>query len=108
MMRWVGALRRPKNFWHRRAPASPEERRRIERWLATSRVFLAIGALYAMWFRAGDGGYQSTNAYLLVTVYLAFSVTVVFLFRYRRDSSASFIFLVHAADTVWPALIAAF
>jgi signal transduction histidine kinase len=108
MMRWLGALRRQKNFWHRRAPASPEERRRIERWLATSRVFLAIAALFAMWFRAGDGGYHSTNAYLLVTGYLAFSVTVMLLFRYRRESSDSFVLLVHAVDTVWPALIAAF
>ncbi len=108
MMRVLGALRRQKNFWHRRAPTSPEERRRIERWLATSRVFLAIAALFAMWFRSGDAGYHSTNAYLLVTVYLAFSVTVMLLFRYRRDSSDSFVFLVHAADTIWPALIAAF
>jgi signal transduction histidine kinase len=107
MMRLLGALRRQKIFWHRRAPASPEERRRIERWLATSRVFLAIAALFAMWFRAGDAGYHSANAYLLVTAYLFFSVTVMLFFRYRRDSSGAFVLVVHAVDTVWPALIAA-
>jgi len=103
-----GALRSQKKFFHRRAAATPEERRRIERWLATSRVFLAIAALFAMWFRASDAGRYSATAYVVVTLYLAFSVAVMLFFRYRRGSSEVFVIFVHAIDTTWPALIAVF
>jgi signal transduction histidine kinase len=107
-MRLFGALRSQKKFFHRRAAATPEERRRIERWLATSRVFLAIAALFAMWFRTSDAGWFSATAYVVVTLYLAFSVAVMLFFRYRRGSSAVFVLFVHAIDTTWPALIAVF
>src|SRR5271165_2764053 len=108
MMRWFGALRSQKKFFHRRAASTPEERRRIERWLATSRVFLAIAALFAMWFRTSNVGWFTATAYLVVTLYLAFSVFVMLFFRYRRGSSAVFVLFVHAIDTIWPALIAVF
>jgi signal transduction histidine kinase len=108
MKRLLGALRRQKKLWHRRAAATQEERRRIERWLATSRVFLAIAALFAMWFRAADAGSYTATAYVVVAVYFAFSVAVMLFFRYRRESSKSFVLLVHAADTIWPALIGVF
>jgi signal transduction histidine kinase len=107
-MALFAALRSQKKFFHRRAAATPEERRRIERWLATSRVFLAIAALFAMWFRASDAGWYSATAYGVVTLYLAFSVAVMLFFRYRRGSSAVFVSFVHAIDTTWPALIAVF
>jgi signal transduction histidine kinase len=107
-MRLFGALQSQKKFFHRRAASTPEERRRIERWLATSRVFMAIAALFAMWFRASDAGSYSVTAYVVVTVYLAFSVAVMFFFRYRRGSSEVFVIFVHAIDTTWPALIAVF
>jgi signal transduction histidine kinase len=107
-MALFAALRSQKKFFHRRAAATPEERRRIERWLATSRVFLAIAALFAMWFRASDAGWYSATAYVVVTLYLAFSVAVMLFFRYRRGSSAVFVSFVHAIDTTWPALIAVF
>src|SRR5439155_750525 len=35
-------------LWRQRAPITPGEIRRIERWLATARVFLAISALVAV------------------------------------------------------------
>ena len=35
-------------LWRQRAPIDPGEIRRIERWLATARVFLAISALVAV------------------------------------------------------------
>lgn len=108
MMGLLGALRRQKKLWHRRASATPGERRRIERWLATSRVFLASAALFAMWFRAADASSYTATAYVVVTIYLAFSVAVMLFFRYRRDSSQYFVLFVHAADTIWPALIAVF
>ena len=102
------ALRRQRKLLGNRAPVGAGERRRIERWLATSRVLLAIAALFAMWLRAPDAGHYSTNAYVMVTAYLGFSVAVMLFFRYSRESSTQFVLLVHAADTIWPALIAIF
>src|SRR5258706_6409395 len=107
-MALFAALRSQKKFFHRRAAATPEERRRIERWLATSRVFLASAGLFAMWFRAADAGSYPATAYGVVTLYLAFSVAVMLFFRYRRGSSEVFVIFVHAIDTTWPALIAVF
>ena len=104
----LGTLRRQKKFWQRRASATPEERRRIERWLATSRVFLAIAALFAMWFRPANAGAYSVIAFLVVAVYFGFSVTVMLFFRYRWEASGPFVLFIHAADTIWPALIAVF
>src|SRR5258706_10720912 len=108
MMGLFGALRGQKKYFLRRASATPEERRRIERWLATSRVFLASAGLFAMWFRAADAGSYPATAYGVVTLYLAFSVAVMLFFRYRRGSSALFVLFVHSIDTMWPALIAVF
>ena len=39
---------RQRSLWRLWAPVSPDEVRRIERWLATARVFLAISALIAV------------------------------------------------------------
>ena len=107
-MPWLTALRRQKKLFGKRAPVSTEERRRIERWLATSRVLLAIAALFTMWLRAPSGRHHATSAFVAVTAYLAFSVAVMLFFRYRQDSSTRFVLLVHAADTIWPAVIAVF
>ena len=108
MARFLGTLRRQEKFWHRRASTTAEERRRIERWLATSRVFLAIAALFAMWFHTADAGAYSATAYVVVTVYLIFSVAVMLFFRYRPAPSPVFVLFVHSVDTIWPALIAVF
>jgi len=66
-MALFAALRSQKKFFHRRQAATPEERRRIERWPATSRVFLAIAALFAMWFPGLRLGMVLCTAYLVVT-----------------------------------------
>ena len=108
MMGLLGALRRQQKFFYRRASATPEERRRIERWLATSRVLLAIAAFFALRLSKLDPVRHSPVPYVMVTVYLAFSVVMMLFFRYHRESSARFVLFVHAIDTIWPALIAVF
>ena len=95
-------LGRQKRIFARQAVATPEERRRIERWLATSRVFLAIAALFAI-ARSFSG-----VAYVAVALYLVFSVGVMLFFRYRRGPSEVFVWFVHSIDTAWPVLIAVF
>jgi len=75
-------------FFHRRAAATPEERRRIERWLATSRVALAFAALFAI------ASSSSGIAYAVVTLYLIFSLAVMLFFGsgggHRKCSYGSF------------------
>ncbi|HEY6338281.1 MAG TPA: histidine kinase [Candidatus Sulfotelmatobacter sp.] len=90
-----------------RAPADPGEIRRIERWLATARVFLAISALLAIRMDPTRLGY-SPAAYGLFGFYMGNSILILMLLRRRRQSTSSFRILVHTADIVWPALISVF
>ncbi len=94
-------------LWRQRAPIGPGEIRRIERWLATARVFLAISALVAIRLDPGEIRY-SFWAYGLLAFYIAQGVVVILLLRRREASTASFRRLVHAADIVWPAVISIF
>ncbi len=65
-------------LWRLRAPFSPGEVRRTERWLATARVFLAISALVAIWLDPAEIAY-SRWVYWLVMVYVAHGVVVMML-----------------------------
>ena len=94
-------------LWRLRAPSSPGEVRRIERWLASARVFLALAALIAIWLDPGEVRY-SIWAYGLLAFYIAQGVFIIMLLRRRQESTASFRLLVHSADIIWPALISAF
>ena len=94
-------------LWRQRAPIDPGEIRRIERWLATARVFLAISALVAIRMDPAEIRY-SFWAYGLLAFYIAQGVVVMLLLRRREQSTVSFRRLVHAADIVWPALISIF
>jgi len=89
------------------APADPSETRRIERWLATARVFLAASALVAIYMDPTQLG-NSPAAYGLLGFYMGNSILVLMLLRRRKVSTARFRFLVHAADIVWPAFISVF
>jgi len=89
------------------APADPSEIRRIERWLATARVFLAGSALVAIYMDPTQLG-NSPAAYGLLGFYMGNSILVLMLLRRRKVSTASFRLLVHAADIVWPAFISVF
>ena len=94
-------------LWRQRAPIDRGEIRRIERWLATARVFLAISALVAIRMDPGEIRY-SFWAYGLLAFYIAQGVIVILLLRRREESTISFRRLVHAADIVWPALMSIF
>jgi signal transduction histidine kinase len=94
-------------FSRLRAPTSPGEVRRIERWLASARVFLAISALVAIWMDPSELGY-SRWAYWILGLYIVHGVSVMLLVRFRKESTPSFRLLVHAADIIWPVLVTLF
>ena len=94
-------------LWRQRAPIDPGEIRRIERWLATARVFLAISALVAIKMDPEEIRY-SFWAYGLLAFYIAQGVVVMLMLRRHETSTGSFRRLVHAADIVWPALMSIF
>ena len=94
-------------FSRLRAPVTAGEVRRIERWLASARVFLAISALVAIWMDPSELGY-SRWAYWILGLYIVHGVVVMLLVRFRKESTPSFRLLVHAADIVWPVLVTLF
>ena len=99
---------RYRDLWRFRAPLSPSEIRRAERWLATARVALTIAAEFALWMEPVRGFVYSRWLYWLLTVYLAHAVVVMLLVRFRSQSTTAFRLVVHAADIVWPVLISLF
>lgn len=94
-------------FGRSQSPADPSEIRRIERWLATARVFLAISALAAIYMDPTQLGHAPI-AYGLLGLYLIHGVLVITLLRRRQQSTSAFRILVHSADIVWPAFISVF
>jgi len=98
---------RYRQSWRLRIPADPGETRRIERWLATARVFLAVSTLVAIRMDPTELG-NSWAAYGLFVFYLANGILIMMLLRRRQASTASFRLMVHAADIVWPAFISVF
>ena len=83
--------------------------RRIERWLATARVFLAISALIAVLMDPAeiDPAWGAWAAGLLA-FYIAQGMVIIILLRRRQESTTAFRFMVHSADVIWPALISLF
>jgi signal transduction histidine kinase len=86
-------------------PMGPGEVRRIERWLATARLTLAISALFAIWMEPTQ---ISWWAHWLLGIYIIHGTVIMLLLRFRKESTPAFRLLVHAADVVWPALISVF
>jgi signal transduction histidine kinase len=70
-------------------------------------VFLAVSALVAILIDPGEIRY-SVWASGLFAFYIAQGVVIMLLLRRRRESTASFRWLVHGGDVVWPALISVF
>ena len=83
------------------------EIRRIERWLASARVFLAVSALVAIWMDPAVIHY-SIWAFGLLAFYIAQGMIIIIFLRRRQRSTPSFRILVHGADILWPALISVF
>jgi signal transduction histidine kinase len=86
---------------------SPGEIRRIERWLATARVSLALASLVAIWMDPAEVRY-SLWAYGLLAFYIIQGVFIILFLRRRQESTPNFRLLVHSADVVWPGLISLF
>jgi len=86
---------------------SPGEIRRIERWLASARVFLAVSAVVAIWMDPTEIRY-SLWAYGLLAFYILQGVFIIIFLRRHQESTPSFRLLVHSADVIWPSLISAF
>lgn len=93
--------------WRLRIPPDPGETRRIERWLATARVILAVSALVAIQMDPTQLGH-SWAAYGLFVFYMANGILILMLLRRRQQSTAAFRLMVHAGDIAWPALISIF
>lgn len=73
--------------------------------MASARVFLATSALVATWLDPTEMSSSSSVPWWLLRLYIAHSVVVMLLVRWRRQSTPAFRVLVHAADIVWPAVI---
>ena len=100
-------IERYRQPWRLRVPPDPGETRRIERWLATARVFLAVSTLVAIRMDPTELGH-SWAAYGLFVFYMANGILILMLLRRRQRSTAAFRFLVHAGDIAWPAVISLF
>lgn len=100
-------VERYRQSWRLRIPSDPGETRRIERWLATARVFLAISTLVAIRMDPTELGH-SWAAYGLFVFYMANGILILMLLRRRQHSTSAFRFLVHAGDILWPAVISIF
>jgi signal transduction histidine kinase len=86
---------------------SPGEVRRVERWLASARVFLAVSALVAIWMDPAIVHY-SIWAFGLLAFYIAQGMIIIIFLRRRQQSTPSFRLLVHTGDIIWPAVISIF
>ena len=100
-------VERYRQSWRLRIPPDPGETRRIERWLATARVALAVSTLVAIRMDPTALGH-SWAAYGLFVFYMANAILILMLLRRRQQSTAAFRFMVHAGDIAWPALISIF
>jgi len=100
-------VERYRQSWRLRIPPDPGEIRRVERWLATARVFLAVSTLVAIRMDPTELGH-SWAAYGLFVFYMANGILILMLLRRRQQSTAAFRLLVHCGDIVWPALISLF
>lgn len=100
-------VERYRHSWRLRIPPDPGETRRIERWLATARVFLAVSTLVAIRMDPTELGH-SWAAYGLFVFYLANGILILMLLRRRQRSTSAFRLLVHAGDVLWPAVISIF
>src|ERR1700756_1269201 len=99
---------RYRQSWRMRIPQDPGETRRIERWLATARVFLAVSTLVAIRMDPTEVLGRTRAAYGLFVFYMANGILILMLLRRRPQSTSAFRFLVHAGDILWPAVISIF
>lgn len=88
------------------APLHLFEIRHRERVLCGARIFLAVCAILALHFDPVLAGKYTLTAHLLLFLYLGYGLVILFLDRTYRDYAPSFLLFTHAADILWPSLIA--
>ncbi|MGH9354288.1 MAG: sensor histidine kinase [Terriglobia bacterium] len=88
------------------APLSLFEVRHRERVLCGVRILVALCSVIALHFDPSLAENYTLTAHLLLFLFLAYSLVTLLLVRVYRDCGPSFLLLVHAADVLWPALIA--
>jgi signal transduction histidine kinase len=104
----LGLLSFPERFiWRLRAKVAPDETRRVERVLASARLFLAVSFLAAIYVLPSQHGYP-VLAYLLLVLYIIHSFVVMILARLGQGSTSRFRLLVHGTDIVFPAVVSLF
>jgi signal transduction histidine kinase len=84
------------------------ETQRIERTLATARLFLSAASLIAVWLDPAKPGRFPTLVFALLISYVIHSLLIFVLVNIRNESSPAFRLSVHAVDILWPALLSIF
>ena len=96
----------PHRFLSRlKTSTAPGELRRVERVLATTRLFLATSFLAAMYVVPTEPGQYPPVVYLLLFLYLIHSFVVMILARIRLQPTFAFRLFVHGADILWPTVV---
>ncbi len=89
-------------------PQEPGSRERLERVLAVGRALLAVTALAAIYIDPTEPIRYVSLAYGLLAGYIAFSIVVLLLLRFRTEFSRRTVLLIHGADVVWATAICLF
>ncbi|HJT00243.1 MAG TPA: histidine kinase [Terriglobales bacterium] len=96
----------PHRFLSRlKTTTAPGELRRIERVLATTRLFLATSFLAAMYVVPTEPGHYPPVVYLLLFLYLIHCFVIMVLARIRLQPTLAFRLFVHGADILWPTVV---
>ena len=100
---------RPQRFLERLRPLTDaSEAHRAEQVLAVGRVFLAIGALVAIYVDPSEPTHYAWLAYASLVLYALYSIAVLISLRARQDSSPHFSRVLHVVDLLWPTYITTF
>jgi signal transduction histidine kinase len=89
------------------APADHDERRRIERVLASARVFLACAGMLAIYLDPTEPTRFSTLAFSLLFGYIVYSISLWALLHRFQELVSSFPWM-HAVDMAFPAVFTLF
>ena len=89
------------------APADAAERLRVERVLASARVFLTTAAVVAIYVDATEPTRYEELAYVLLLGYAAYSLAIWLLLQLREDFVRQ-VFWIHVMDVIFPAVFTLF
>ncbi|MDE3180161.1 MAG: hypothetical protein KGM47_10955 [Acidobacteriota bacterium] len=83
----------------------PEARRR-EWIICAARIAVALSSLVALRFEPTLAKNYTPTAYLLLVLYLVYSLVTLSLVQTYQNCGPRFFLLIHGADILWPALLA--